>query len=68
VDRIADWWDSFELWMAGLPFIPQVALVLIVVVPLCRLVAIGLDRALAAVLALPLFGWLRRNSREVEES
>jgi uncharacterized membrane protein YqjE len=68
VDRIADWWDSFELWMAGLPFIPQVALVLIAVVPLCRLVAIGLDRVLAAVLALPLFGWLRRNSREVEES
>ncbi|MGC0363365.1 hypothetical protein ABH922_001349 [Rhodococcus sp. 27YEA15] len=68
MDRIANWWDGFELWMAGLPFIPQVALMLVVLVPLCRLVAAVLDRALAALLALPPFGWLRENSTEAEEN
>jgi hypothetical protein len=51
VDRVASWWDGFELWLAGLPFVPQVALVLVVMVPLCAGVAWLLDRALAGVLA-----------------
>ncbi|OYD71115.1 hypothetical protein [Rhodococcus sp. OK302] len=64
MDRIAGWWDGFELWIAGLPFIPQVVLVLAVIVPLCWLIAVGLDRGLSAVLSWPVFGWLRRTPRE----
>lgn len=51
MDRAVSWWDGFELWLAGLPFVPQVALVLGVVVPVCAGVAWLLDRALAGVLA-----------------
>ncbi|WP_051111162.1 hypothetical protein [Rhodococcus rhodnii] len=50
MDRIAGWWDGLELWIVGLAFVPQVALVLVVVVPLCALGAWLLDRVLAAVL------------------
>lgn len=49
MDRVAAWWDGFELWLAGLPFVPQVALVLVVLVPLCGAVAWALDRTIAAV-------------------
>ena len=38
------WWDSVELWLVGLPFVLQVPLVLVVVVPVCAGVAVGLDR------------------------
>ncbi|WP_066904438.1 hypothetical protein [Millisia brevis] len=41
---IAQWWDGVELWVAGLPFVPQVALTLGVLVPLAGLAAAGLDR------------------------
>ena len=62
VDRMASWWDGFELWIAGLPFVPQVALVLLVMVPVCRGLAWLLDRGLAAVFVL-----LRRDVSKVEE-
>ncbi|MFG1792333.1 hypothetical protein [Nocardia sp. NPDC049149] len=48
--RIAGWWDSFELWVAGLPFIPQFLVVLVGMVPVSFLIAYLLDRALRAVL------------------
>lgn len=60
---MASWWDEFELWIAGLPFVPQVALVLLVMVPVCRGVAWLLDRGLAAVFVL-----LKRDPPEVEEA
>lgn len=41
---IADWWDSFELWLTQLAFPLQVVLAILVVVPLCWFVAAGLDR------------------------
>lgn len=50
VDRIAGWWDALELWIAGVPFIPQVVLVLAVVGPLAFGIAWTLDRALRAAL------------------
>jgi hypothetical protein len=38
------WWDDFELWLTGLPFALQFALVMIVLVPLAAAVAFGVDR------------------------
>lgn len=51
MDRMASWWDGFELWLAGLSFVPQAALVLLVMVPLCAGAAWLLDRVLAAAFA-----------------
>ncbi|WP_072688359.1 hypothetical protein [Rhodococcus marinonascens] len=62
MDRIASWWDSFELWITGLPFVPQVALVLLVMVPVCRILAWLLDRGLVTVFVL-----LKRDVSKVEE-
>ncbi|WP_028479645.1 hypothetical protein [Nocardia sp. CNY236] len=48
--RIAGWWDGFELWVAGLPFIPQFLVVLVGMVPISTALAYGLDRVVRAVL------------------
>ncbi|NKY84587.1 hypothetical protein [Nocardia veterana] len=50
--HIAGWWDGFELWVAGLPFVPQFVVVLIGAVPLSFLLAYLLDRGLRTVLRL----------------
>lgn len=52
VQRIAGWWDGFELWVAGLPFIPQFLVVLIGMVPISFAIAFVLDRALRAIFRL----------------
>jgi len=52
VERVASWWDGFELWLAGLSFVPQVTLVLVVLLPLCAGIAWLLDRAMATAFAL----------------
>lgn len=44
VDTIVDGWDAFELWVTQLAFPFQVALVIIVLLPLCAAVATLLDR------------------------
>ncbi|WP_067573763.1 hypothetical protein [Nocardia acidivorans] len=44
--RIAGWWDGVELWVAGLPFVPQFAVVLAAMVPVCFAIAYLLDRVL----------------------
>lgn len=62
MERAAGWWDDLELWVAGLPFVPQVMLVLLVTVPLCAAIAWLLDRGLAAVFVL-----LRRDTSETED-
>lgn len=49
---MARWWDGVELWTTGLPFLPQVVLVLVVVTPLCALAARGVDGAVGFVSAL----------------
>ncbi|MFD6857713.1 hypothetical protein ACFWCF_10265 [Rhodococcus sp. NPDC060090] len=51
MEQVASWWDGFELWLTGLSFVPQAALVLIVIVPLCGAVAWLLDRVIAAAFA-----------------
>lgn len=43
MDAIGRWWDGVELWVTGLPFVLQVLVVMIVVVPLAALIAIVLD-------------------------
>lgn len=52
MNGIAGWWDSFELWVAGLPFIPQFLVVLIGMVPISFALAYLLDRGLRGVLRL----------------
>ncbi|WP_067984290.1 hypothetical protein [Nocardia caishijiensis] len=49
MQRIAGWWDGFELWVAGLPFIPQFLVVLVGMVPISFAIAYGLDRTLRAI-------------------
>ena len=49
---IAGWWDGFELWVAGLPFLPQFAVVLVGMVPISFVIAYLLDRALRETLRL----------------
>jgi uncharacterized membrane protein len=52
VHRIAGWWDGFELWVAGLPFIPQFLVVLVGMVPVSFAIAYVLDLVLRAALQL----------------
>lgn len=52
MNGIAGWWDSFELWVAGLPFIPQFLVVLVGMVPISFALAYLLDRGLRGVLRL----------------
>lgn len=46
---IAHWWDGAESWIANLPFIPQVAVMLGVMVPVCYAIATTLDRVINVV-------------------
>ncbi|MCE0767075.1 hypothetical protein LWC35_29835 [Pseudonocardia kujensis] len=48
---IADWWDALELWLTQLAFPLQVGLAIVVVLPLCWVVAGLLDRAAGVVTA-----------------
>lgn len=50
--RIAGWWDGLELWVAGLPFIPQFIVVLAVMIPVSCAIAWLLDRLVTGVLRL----------------
>jgi hypothetical protein len=41
---LADWWNAVELWVLGLPFPFQFAIVIVVLGPLCVLIAWLIDR------------------------
>ncbi|HKN56283.1 MAG TPA: hypothetical protein VJX66_27580 [Amycolatopsis sp.] len=41
---LADWWDGVELWLAQAWFPVQFVLVMVIVVPLCLVAALLLDR------------------------
>jgi hypothetical protein len=41
---LSDWWNAVELWILGLPFPFQFALVMVVLVPVCLVVAWAIDR------------------------
>jgi len=51
VDRIASWLDALELWVVGLPFIPQFVLMLSVVIPISFSIAWILDKSLNFILS-----------------
>ena len=51
VRAIADWWDAVELWFTQLAFPFQVALAIVVGLPLCWLAAAGIDRLVDVVIA-----------------
>jgi hypothetical protein len=44
VRAIVDWWDAVELWLTQLAFPFQVALAIVVGLPLCWLAAAAIDR------------------------
>jgi hypothetical protein len=52
VHWLADWWDGFELWITQLWFPFQVALVIVVLLPLCWGAARLIDRAVDRVSTL----------------
>ncbi|MDQ2637156.1 MAG: hypothetical protein M3Y83_09795 [Actinomycetota bacterium] len=46
MDGFLNWWDGVELWLTGLPFVAQTAVVMPVVLVLAFGVAVVLDGAL----------------------
>ncbi|TQF73445.1 hypothetical protein FK531_08070 [Rhodococcus spelaei] len=52
MNQIASWWDGLELWVIGLPYIPQILLVMTVALPAAFAIACGFDKLLARVFAL----------------
>ncbi|WP_415976546.1 hypothetical protein [Rhodococcus sp. 077-4] len=66
MESVARWWDGVELWVTGLPFVPQAVVVLLVIVPAAFLLARVFDRVLAVVLRL--LGRDARAAREAEMS
>ncbi|MFE3290437.1 hypothetical protein [Rhodococcus sp. NPDC059234] len=52
MNQIASWWDGLELWVIGLPYIPQILLVMAVALPAAFGIACGFDKLLARVFAL----------------
>jgi hypothetical protein len=46
VGGILSWWDGVELWLTGLGFVAQTAVVMPVVLVLAYLIAVALDTAL----------------------
>ena len=46
VNGFLNWWDGVELWLSGLPFVAQTAVVMPVVLGLAYGVAVLLDGAL----------------------
>lgn len=47
-----NWWDSVELWLSGLPFVAQTAVVMPVVLAVAYLVAMAFDGALGTGIRL----------------
>ena len=50
VRAVVDWWDAVELWLTQLAFPFQVALTIVVGLPLCWLAAAGIDRLVDVVI------------------
>ncbi|MFF0814387.1 hypothetical protein ACFYVR_04395 [Rhodococcus sp. NPDC003318] len=52
MNQIATWWDGLELWIIGLPYVPQLLLVTAVALPAAYALARVFDVVLAWALAL----------------
>jgi hypothetical protein len=63
VGGFLNWWDGVELWLTGLPFVAQTAVVMPVVLALAYGIAIVLDGALGNGIRV-----LRRARRDREDS
>jgi hypothetical protein len=63
VGGLLSWWDGVELWLSGLPFVAQTAVVMPLVLALAYGTAILLDGALGNGIRL-----LRRARHEREDS
>jgi hypothetical protein len=63
VGAFLNWWDGVELWLSGLSFVAQTAVVIPVVLALAYGIAIVLDGALGNGIRV-----LRRARREREDS
>jgi len=48
-DAVSQWWDGVELWLTQLRFAPQVALLMLVLLPVCWWAAQALDRAVGLI-------------------
>lgn len=48
-DAVSQWWDGVELWLTQLGLVPQVALVMLVLLPVCWWAARALDRAVGLI-------------------
>ena len=46
MDGFLSWWDGVELWLSGLPFVAQTAVVMPVVLALAYGIAVLIDGAL----------------------
>lgn len=60
-------WDSIELWLSTLPFPPQVAILVAVLVPLSLVIARGLIAVTDAVVSPRLVGVIRGRDEAAEE-
>ena len=63
VGGFLNWWDGVELWLSGLPFVAQTAVVMPVVLVLAYGIAVVLDGALGNGIRL-----LRRARHQNEDS
>jgi hypothetical protein len=63
VRAIADWWDAVELWLTQLAFPFQVALAIVIGLPLCWLAAAGIDRLVDVIIAAVNAGVAATRSR-----
>lgn len=60
-------WDSIELWLSTLPFPPQVAILVAVLVPLSLVIARGLIVVTDAVVSPRLVAVIRGRDEAAEE-
>ncbi|MGZ8745459.1 MAG: hypothetical protein ACXWZ2_00045 [Mycobacterium sp.] len=59
------WWDGVELWLSGLPFVAQTAVVMPVVLALAYGVAVVLDGALGT--GIRVLRRVRHNDQDVDQ-
>jgi hypothetical protein len=52
VDSVLSWWDSVEEWLTGLPFVPQLLVTLVVVIPLATVIALAVNFLVRRLVAL----------------
>lgn len=67
MDSPLQMWDSVELWLSTLPFPPQVAILVVVLVPLSVVIARALISVTDAVVSPRLVSAIRGRDEAAEE-